>query len=402
MPQPEYVIRSYGGGAAAAQLVQQMGSSDSSFTITPTTGWVENGTTNPLGTSGPFTICIDDNSPSRETILCRSINLTSGLVTVFVDTDGWSGRGYDNTAAVAHVPGGTSSGVTPAWSSLEAEEANQAVYDILGAGGVSSLGVPIGTSIDFRGMPNAVPANFMYENGTAISRTTYSALLTALSMTFTGTTTNAGATITSVGTTTVNGATVNITSLLPVGGKIQLVNSGGAVYTISSVTATSIVLTSGVGVTAGTAGNVTFYPHGAGDGSTTFNIPDSRGRTTRGAGTVGTNSQPNTYVGITGGTQTVTISTTNMPSHNHAATVTDPQHYHAKAGTEYVVGIAPGQENSLNITGGGSSGPAGVTFTAATDNAATGITVATSNTGSGTALNVDSPYSVATKIIRIQ
>ena len=174
MPQPEYVLRSYGGGASAAQLVQSLGSTDTTFTITPTTGWVEDGGTNPLGTTGPFTVVIDDFTPSRESILCRSIDLTSGLVTVFVDTDGWSGRGYDNTAAVAHVPGGTSSGVTPAWSSLEAQEANQAVFDLLGAGGVSSLGVPIGTSIDFRGMPNAVPANFMYENGTAISRTTLS------------------------------------------------------------------------------------------------------------------------------------------------------------------------------------------------------------------------------------
>ena len=392
MPQPEYVLRSYGGGASAAQLTQEMGSTDTTFSITPTTGWVEDGGTNPLGTTGPFTVVIDDNTPSRETILCRSVNLTSGLVTVFVDTDGWSGRGYDNTAAVSHVPGGTSSGVTPAWSSLEAQEANQAVYDLLGAGGSSSLGVPIGTSIDYRGMPNAVPANFMLEDGTAISRSTYSALFTALTFDFTATSTAAGATLTSVGTTTVNGNSVNITSLLTGGMKLQLVNSGGAIYTISSVTATTIVLTSGTGVTAGTAGNVTVYPFGAGDGSTTFNIPDSRGRTTMSQGQVNTTAQPSLYVGQTGGLSVVTLATSQIPS---GLTVTDPGHNHVLNTSGLQVYVAPGS----GTTGFANVASILATLTNPTINSnTTGISVG----GGGGSHENKSPYSVASKIIRIQ
>lgn len=405
MPQPEYVLRSYGGGAAVAQLAQQMGSSDVTFTVTPTTGWTENGTSNPLGTVGPFTVVIDDGTPSRESILCQSIDLTSGLVSVYVDpTDGWSGRGYDSTSAVAHVPGGTSSGVMPAWSSLEAAEANQAVFDLLGAGGISSLGVPIGTSIDYRGMPNAVPTNFMFEDGTAISRTTYSACLTEITMAFTGTTSAAGATITAVGTTTVNGSTVNITSLLPVGGKLQLVNSGGAVYTIQSVTTNTIVLTSGVGVTAGTAGGITFFPHGAGDGSTTFNIPDSRGRTTMGQGQVNTQAQPNLYVGQVGGLSTVTLTVAQIPA---GLTVTDSGHVHV---TNAAAGSPPTSYQTLYTDPLPSSDRLGlatdlvngpyVTFNGSntTINATTGVVVG----GGGGSHENKSPYSVATKIIRVQ
>lgn len=408
MPQPEYVLRSYGGGAATAQLTQEMGSTDTTFTITSTTGWTENGGTNPLGTVGPFTVVIDNGTASRESILCRSIDLTSGLVTVFVDTDGWSGRGYDSTSAVAHVPGGTSSGVMPAWSSLEAAEANQAVFDLLGAGGISSLGVPIGTTIDYRGMPSAVPANFMFEDGTAISRATYAACLTAITMAFTGTTSTANPLITAVGTVTVNGSTVNVTSLLPVGGQIQLVNSGGAIYTIQSVTNTSItVVGGGTGITAGTAGGITFFPHGAGDGSTTFNIPDSRGRTTMGQGQVNTEAQPNLYVGQVGGLSTVTLTVSQLPA---AGPHTDPGHVHvtnAAAGSppsNYQTTYTDPLTSATWMPGGAGAGAIGstgvyTTFNSSntTINATTGITL-----GGGTSHENKSPYSVATKIIRIQ
>ena len=127
MPAPQYVIRSYGGGADVAQLAQNMGPSDTSFAIAPTTGWLEDDGS-PLGTVGPFTVVVDRFTASVEKILCSAINLTSGVVTVYVDSeDGWSGRGYDGTAPQAHVPGGSTSGVQTCWSSAEAKEANQAV-----------------------------------------------------------------------------------------------------------------------------------------------------------------------------------------------------------------------------------------------------------------------------------
>jgi hypothetical protein len=124
MALPAYVIRSYGGGAVVAQLTQEMGSSDVTFAISPTTGWTEAGGA-PLGTSGPFTVVVDRFTNSVEKILCDSINLVTGVVVVH--TSGGSGRGYDGTTPQAHVPGGSSSGVQTCWTSVEAAEANKAV-----------------------------------------------------------------------------------------------------------------------------------------------------------------------------------------------------------------------------------------------------------------------------------
>lgn len=56
---------------------------------------------------------------------------------------------------------------------------------------------------------------------------------------------------------------------------------------------------------------------GAGDGSTTFNVPDFRRRTAVGSGGTGTGVLGNA-AGNTGGAETVTLSITEMPAHTHA------------------------------------------------------------------------------------
>lgn len=55
--------------------------------------------------------------------------------------------------------------------------------------------------------------------------------------------------------------------------------------------------------------------YGVGDGSTTFNLPDMRGRVPIGAGT-GTGLTART-LGATAGTETHTLSIAEMPSHTH-------------------------------------------------------------------------------------
>ena len=89
--------------------------------------------------------------------------------------------------------------------------------------------------------------------------------------------------------------------------------------------------------------------------------------------------------GQTGGSATTTLSTANLPAHNHSATstVTDPGHFHNVNG----VNLAP-VGSSVEVFGGS----AFVQTTTAT----TGITVSTTtaNTGSGTAVTTISPYLV--------
>ncbi len=142
---------------------------------------------------------------------------------------------------------------------------------------------------------------------------------------------------------------------------------------------------------------------GAGDGSTTFNLPNLNGRMT-----IGRNGSISgitaTTVGATQGAAAVTIAIANMPTHNH--TIIDPGHIH----TITDLGHAH-TYNTLNYSGnyaqGGSrdsiSSLAAVTTTSTTgiqiNNANTGINI-TQNTGSGTALNVMNPVAAVIKIIK--
>jgi len=100
--------------------------------------------------------------------------------------------------------------------------------------------------------------------------------------------------------------------------------------------------------------------------------PDLRDRFIIGAGS--------TYaVAATGGATTVTLTTSNMPTHTH--TVTDPTHFHAQGGT------------ALNIASGNSVATATAQVPYAGTNtaaASTGISINTA--GSGTSFSVLNPY----------
>lgn len=135
---------------------------------------------------------------------------------------------------------------------------------------------------------------------------------------------------------------------------------------------------------------------GAGDGSTTFNVPDLRGQTTIGSGT-GTGLTARTVGATYIGEERHVLTTTELAAHNHPVTVsiTDPTHVHA---ANDVTG------NTISVQGGtgasviGSLTPQLYTTTSST----TGITATGSatNTGSGTAHNNMQPSAVVNKIIK--
>jgi len=121
---------------------------------------------------------------------------------------------------------------------------------------------------------------------------------------------------------------------------------------------------------------------GAGDGSTTFNIPDARGRT---FGYIGQGSGlTNRTIGQLIGTETHTLSVEEMPSHNHS--ISDPSHSHlmSPAGHWYFSG-SPGRIQNF-YTGGYWPAEAFGSIALAT----TGITI--QNNGSGSSHNNMSPY----------
>jgi microcystin-dependent protein len=135
--------------------------------------------------------------------------------------------------------------------------------------------------------------------------------------------------------------------------------------------------------------------YGVGNGTTTFNVPDSRGRVNIGSGT-GAGLSARTVV-QTGGEETHTLLTGEMPLHTHS--VTDPQHTHA--------GTYPKDINALSGTGGyGISGVRGIDSKAENayvtpqgiPSASTGITI--QNAGFDGAHNNMQPFLVALKIIK--
>lgn len=165
--QPVNAVRSYGGGAVPAVLVNAMGSTDTQFEVTPTTDWVENDGS-PLGTSGTFIVIVDRFEDTVEKIECSAVNPSTNVVTVYTN-GGYSGRGFDGTTAQGHTPG-TVGQVQTCWTSVEAQEANQAVARLFGTEGPAPANGDIFTWTG--GVPEwlpgaAIPSGELFSTSTA-------------------------------------------------------------------------------------------------------------------------------------------------------------------------------------------------------------------------------------------
>ena len=209
-----------------------------------------------------------------------------------------------------------------------------------------------------------LPSGFLWCDGSAVSRATYSTLFAAVSKTTTGTTTSGSATIASVAD--------NLTTLGLVGATVEGsgVQSGSVIL---SVTSSSITLDKTC--TANAAGvSLRIFPFGAGNGSTTFNVPDLRGRvpagrdgmggsaasrlTSAGSGIDGAN------LGKTGGAETVTLSTSQIPAHNHTASSSTSVSSSTTLSTDGA---------HTHTASGSTSGSLSVTLTALTLKCSTGV-----------------------------
>jgi microcystin-dependent protein len=140
---------------------------------------------------------------------------------------------------------------------------------------------------------------------------------------------------------------------------------------------------------------------GAGDGSTTFNILDLRGRGIFGQDNMGGSAAnritvaggnfDGTVLGGTGGGQNHTLVQAELPAIKPGITITDPGHIHSFSAAQIVGGANVGGSNFAVGTQG-----------ANTASATTGISAAfTSNLGSGNAMPVLSPAMTLPYILRV-
>lgn len=192
---PQYVPRTYAGGAPALQLAGNVLDNDLNLSVAGNfSGW-------PSGSAGVFSVSIDNTLPSLEKVLCSAFNATTGILQVW--TDGVNtGRGYDGTTATGHVPQPSIPQIEPCWTAVEAQEANASVVALLGqaktapagtlltadglggvsyqspGGGVAGL-FPIG-GILMWAANGSFPTGMLQCNGVAVSRTTYAALFAVI------------------------------------------------------------------------------------------------------------------------------------------------------------------------------------------------------------------------------
>ncbi|ACI52187.1 Tail Collar domain protein [Gluconacetobacter diazotrophicus PA1 5] len=151
---------------------------------------------------------------------------------------------------------------------------------------------------------------------------------------------------------------------------------------------------------------------GAGDGATTFGLPDLRGRVAAGVDNMGGtaanlltmagSSVNGVALGASGGSQIMASHTHTVTDPGHTHTVTDPGHEHApNSGSGFVV--PQGSGGTIVTFDGGSLTPEHATETTSVDT--TGVTLETAtagitvgSTGTGTSQNVQ-PTVMLNKII---
>jgi microcystin-dependent protein len=133
---------------------------------------------------------------------------------------------------------------------------------------------------------------------------------------------------------------------------------------------------------------------GAGDGSTTFNVPDMRGRAVFGQDnggaariTAGGGNFDGNILGNTGGSQSHMLTTAEMPAHSHG--VTDPGHAHSyTVRNNFAQAAGSGILNLWETDGGANTGTS-----------ATGISI--QNAGSGNAHTILPPAMTLPYILRV-
>lgn len=194
-------------------------------------------------------------------------------------------------------------------------------------------------------------SKYLFAFGQAISRATYANFLTTSTITQSVTRTNGSPTLTGFTDTT----------QIPTGSVAPIEGSGVPTST-TIVSCTSSTCTMSNNASSSGTANVTIFPNGNGDGSTTFNMPNCQDVVLAGRGNMsGTprgllsstyfGSSPNA-LGSLGGGQSQTLSTPNLPPYTPAGTINQAVYTFQWGAANYGNGGTPALNNIQNTCAG--------------------------------------------------
>jgi microcystin-dependent protein len=267
--------RSYAGGAQPTTLASSINSTTTIISAVALIGWPQ--------PTHPFFAVIDRDTPNEEKVLCSGVN--GNDVTVI--------RGQDGTVARDHAAGAP---FEHCFTATDADEANDHVNNN------RAHGVPVGDSFAFVDAAQTLTnktMDFGIAGGNVASNIPMAAV-TGLDDAF---------------TETLN----DLNAYLPVGSMAMFAGSiAPAGWLLCDGMAVSRTAYADLFALIGTT-------YGVGDNTTTFNLPNLRGRFP-----VGQSADAEfASLGATGGAKTVALTVQQMPSHAHDIQHTHPQTIHA-------------------------------------------------------------------------
>lgn len=319
----------YFANAPATTLSSSVSSAATILPLTSTAG---------LPIQYPFILIVDRAGPSEEVVLVTDVSGLNATVT----------RGYDSTTAFSHSIGAP---VEHGISAIDAREANAHANATSGVHGLA--GSPMGTSDvqvvtnkDLSSVTNTFPDSLATDTevasvvsahagllnthgvsgnivGTASSQTLTNKTINLASNTLTGTKAQFDAALsdnefaTLIGIETLTNKNLSSSSnTFP--GDIALIGEIKMWPTTSAPT--KYLLCDGTAVsrtTYATLFTLIGTTYGVGDGSTTFNLPNLKGRVAAGRDAAQTEFDT---IGETGGAKTHTLTTAEIPAHTHSYT----------------------------------------------------------------------------------
>ena len=259
-----------------------------------------------------------------------------------------------------------------------------------------SEGVMVGTILPWAN--TTLPSKYLYTAGQEVDRTTYSELLTAITYSTVILCTSGIATIT-VSTT--------ISDSVPIGAPLEA-SCFAPGTTVASKASGSLTMSGNATATASVTARI--LPWGNGNGSTTFNVPDLRGRVLAGRNNMlgsaattltstyyttpgGTAVNPNA-INAVAGSQSQTLITANLPPYTPAGTITNGAITNTVTG-----GIYGSPSLGLNYAGGGTQGNVGALIVVTSAQAASTF-AGTAQGGTSTAFRTVQPTTTSDYIIK--